>query len=220
MAKLSAPNPNIFATDPIEQSFAQSFARSAAARDNTAGLMGSMLLAFGNDRAQNQDKYMGALDRANAGDAALARAEYAMKLREQSMKSATELLKEGFSASSLNAGGDIFNDPSGDPQVVTNMLRALTQSKINKNNQPAGGGTKETTTVQQMMTPWGAPGPTTVTSKSANPANAYGATSAAVARVVADMKANPQNYTAGQKQQIINMMMMPGNPRGQTNVEE
>lgn len=216
MAKLSAPNPAIFTTDPIESVFA----KGVANRDNTAGLNASWLLAFGNDRAANQDKYMGSLREANAMDAQLAQQEAALKLREQGMKSATDLIKEGFMPSSLHAGGDLFSDVGGG-DTVSKMLQALIQSKIAANyNKGAGGGSKETTTVQQIMTPWGAPGPTTVTSKSPNAANAYGANSAAVAKVVADMKVNPQNYSEGQKKQIINMMLMPGNPRGQTNVEE
>lgn len=169
MPKLSAPNPTIFATDPIEQVFA----RGVANRDNTAGLNASWLLAFGNDRAENQDKYMGALHDANAMDASLARQEALLKLREQGMKSATDLIKEGFMPSSMQSGSDLFSDvPNGD--AYAKMLQALTQSKIFHNMSAGSGGAGGKDQVTETRTVWvmgpdGKAYPTTVASRSQDP---------------------------------------------------
>lgn len=211
MAKLSAPNPNIFTTDPIEQVFA----KGVTNRDNTAGLNASWLLAFGNDRADNQDKYLGALGSANKMDAQLAQQEMGMKLREQGMKSATDLIKEGFMPSTLRAGGDLFPDPaSGD--VVAKMLQDLIKSKVAANyNKGAGGGAgKESTTVQQTYFPNGGsagatPGPYVLTSKGPNAETAVKSGQVAADKLRAFYVSNPQligKLNASQEQRALMML--------------
>ncbi len=169
MAKLSAPNPAIFTTDPIEQVFA----RGVTNRDNTAGLNAAWLLAFGGDRAANQDKYIGSLREANAGDAMLAQQEMAAKLREQGMKSATDLIKEGFMPTSMRSGGDLFSD-LGSGDNYAKMLQALTQSKIFANQQKGAGSGGSKDQVTETRTVWvkgpdGQMYPTTVASRSTDP---------------------------------------------------
>lgn len=215
MAKLTAPNPALFDPDALEQTFA----KGVTARDNTAGLSAAWLLLQGADRARDQDKYMGALNTTNAMDAALQRQEMVAKTRQEAMKNAAGLIKEGFAPSNLVGGGDVVT--GDDP--MTGLLRDLVSSKIfaNRNKGAGGGGAggKPTTTVQQVMMPWGAAGPTTITSKNADPAAATGANSAAVAKVVNDMKVNPQNYSSDQKKQVMQLLMQQSN-RAQPGIED
>jgi hypothetical protein len=215
MAKLTPLNPAMFDPDALEQIFA----KGVTARDNTAGLSAAWLLAQGDSRLKDQDRYLGAMNNLNQMDAALQRQEIAAKLREQGMKSATALIKEGFKPSTLNAGGDVFNDiPGGDS--YSGMLQELTRSKIFANmNKGAGGGAKESTTVQSTMMPWGAAGPTVVTSKGSNPQNAYSANAAALANVVNDMKKNPGKYTEDQKRAVTQQLIQQTNQR-QPNIED
>lgn len=216
MAKLTAPNVNLFDPDALEQIFA----KGVTARDNTAGLSAAWLLSSRADRMNDQDRYLGALNTTNQMDAALQRQEVAAKLREQGMKSATDLIKEGFTPTSLNSGADLFSD-LGSGDNYAKMLQALTQSKITANNSKgaSGGGGKPTTTVQSVMMPWGAAGPTTITSKNADPAAATGANSAALATVVERMQKNPQAYTADQKKQVMQLMMQQSS-RTQPGIED
>jgi hypothetical protein len=215
MAKLTAPNPALFDPDALEQTFA----KGVTARDNTAGLSAAWLLLQGADRARDQDKYMGALNTTNAMDAALQRQEMVAKTRQEAMKNAAGLIKEGFAPSNLVGGGDVVT--GDDP--MTGLLRDLVSSKIfaNRNKGAGGGGAggKPTTTVQTQMTGWGAPGVTTVTSKNADPNAAHAANAAAMTQVVNDMKKNPQNYTNEQKKAVMQQLMMNSN-KAQPGIED
>jgi hypothetical protein len=134
MAKLTQINPAMFDPDSLEQIFA----KGVTSRDNTAGLSASWLLMQGDSRLQDQQRYLGAQNKANEMDAALQRQEIAAKLREQGMKSATDLIKEGFLPSTLNAGGDLFND-QGQGDNFARDLQTFLRSKTFANMKKGAG---------------------------------------------------------------------------------
>lgn len=173
MAKLTPLNPAMFDPDALEQIFA----KGVTARDNTAGLSASWLLAQGDSRLRDQDRYLGAMSNLNQMDAALQRQEIAAKLREQGMKSSVDLIKEGFAPRTTSGGPDVLTDVNdADVNAVTQMNRDLVRSNIFKNmhvGAGGGGGTKEK--VEETRTVWvqdpggGPPYPVTIKSSGQDP---------------------------------------------------
>jgi hypothetical protein len=213
MAKLTQINPAMFDPDSLEQIFA----KGVTARDNTAGLASSWLLMQGDSRLQDQQRYLGAQNRANEMDAALQRQEIAAKLREQGMKSATDLIKEGFLPSTLNAGGDLFNDQGQGDNFARDLQTFLRSKTFANMNKGAGGGTKESVTVQQAAPGYdnadGTParGPVVITAKGANPASAQ-ANAEAAFQSWGKVARNP-NASPAQKAEAIRQMNTIANPR-------
>jgi hypothetical protein len=82
-------------------------------------------------------------------------------------------------------------------------------------NKGAGGGgsSKDQVTVKTAVMPWGVPGATEITSRSNNPETAMTNNRSRVQSILNDMRTNPQNYTAAQKQQVIQLMQQQGNAR-------
>lgn len=194
--RVVAPAPAIFTSDPLEQIYAK-----GTLQPNLAGLAGLMLYAMQGERQAGQAQYLGALDVANQRASDLAKTEAGIDLQKEGMKEGGKLAGLGFNPADLVAGRLLF---SNNNPIMTQLLQEEARSKIFKNMQ-TGAGSKEQTTVQSTVYPWGeggTAGPTTITTKGPSVDSSTANNAAAAQKVRAAIMANP-NLTAQQKAQMM-----------------
>ncbi len=122
-AKITAPSPQIFTSDPLEQ-----IAMKGVDNRDMSGLNYMFLNAFGDRRRMDQDTYMAGVADSNQ----LASQAAEMELRQKNAKDMLAHL-----AKMIELGGGA----SGDPALAGSLQRAFIESKIAHNNRdPNGGG--------------------------------------------------------------------------------
>jgi hypothetical protein len=211
MATISAPSASLFDPDGLEQIYARG--------TQMPGGMGGLqyLLGYGAKlgRENRSREYLGALGQTQQLEAIMGSKKIAGDLQKARMDNSRHLANAGYLPSQLTGGSDLFTDPSsGD--AFAQLLQEEIRSKIFANmNRGAGGGggSKDQVTVKTAVMPWGVPGATEITSRSSNPETAMANNRGRVQSILNDMKVNPQNYTAAQKQQVIQLMQQQGNAR-------
>lgn len=160
-AKVTAPNPGIFTSDPLEQIFA----RGVMDRD-MSGLAYMFLNAAGDRRASDQDSYMRGLGESNQVAKQVAEQELRQKQQEEFLKAAVKLTEMGSLPSSMPVLDNIFQGAANRDDAAK-LAQDLIRSKIAANNANAAGGKGDGLQVTTDIGPGGT-GFTTIRGKGAN----------------------------------------------------
>lgn len=208
MATISAPNAALFDSDPLEQIYAK-----GTLSPNLAGLSALMLHAMQKRSDVGRGQYLGALEQTQALENMMGQRKIAAELQGKRMDNTRHLAEKGYLPGSMHGGADLFSD-IGSGDAFAKLMQEEIRSKIFSNmNKGSGAGSKDQVTVKTDVMPWGAPGATTITSRSTDPAKATANNRAQVQSIFVDMQRNPQKYTAQQKAMVINEMQKQGDAR-------
>lgn len=159
-AKVTAPQPGIFTSDPLEQIFG----RGVLDRD-MSGLAYMFLNAAGQRRAGDQDAYMTGLKESNQVAAQVADQEARQKMQEEFLKAAVKLTEMGTLPSSMPVLDGLFQGATNRDDAAK-LHQDFVRSKI-ASNYNSGGGKGDGLQVTTDVGPSGT-GFTTIRGKGAN----------------------------------------------------
>ena len=158
------PAPQIFTSDPIEQTYAKGTLDPAM-----GGIAYAYLQAAHGDRADSQDVYMQSLRSAQDLQAQLQREDNQQDLLKEALKMAPEYAAKGISASEVPMINRLYKGGTGSSDSAA-LERAFLIAKANHENAAAahaGDAGAPTYTEQNTITPTGI-GDTVQTSKGKN----------------------------------------------------
>lgn len=137
--KITAPSPQAFDSDPLEQIYA----RGILDRD-MSGLAFMFANAAQDRNALSQQQYMQGMNAANAQAQQLAQQEMANERMAAVLKGALDLAKHGYLPSDMPALGAVFTDPTAaSVNEPSSLANALIRAKIASENAQAARAGRE-----------------------------------------------------------------------------